>query len=267
MTHWSSYDNIASRYDDVWGSRFEEVARSLWERLSPERGASVLDIGTGTGIVPQALGSWALELASVTACDRSNGMIQVARSRMPALRIVAAEATTLPFRSSAFDVVTASFVLSHLRDHEAGLVEARRVLRPGGVFAMTSWAADTDALGEAWRQLLAAAVSTDLLQAAVAHVTPSESCFESAAGVERALTESGFAGVEVHTLALEVTLSLEHFLSDREISSGGRFARHDLGADAWERFIGRAREELGRRFGSAFTFPRGVLIGLGRRAA
>jgi SAM-dependent methyltransferase len=186
---------------------------------------------------------------------------------MPALRLVAADATTLPFRASAFDVATASFVLSHLRSYEAALIEAHRILKPGGTFAMTGWAADTDAHGDAWRQLLADAVSKDLLQAAVARVAPSESCFESTAGVESALTRAGFAGVEVQTLLLECRLSLEQFLADRELSSGARFARHALGADAWERFVAHAREELGRRFGSLFTFPREVLIGLGQRAA
>lgn len=266
VTDWSSYDSIAGRYDEVWGSRFEAVARFIWQRVSPARGASVLDIGTGTGIVPHALGSRALELRGVTGCDKSTGMIQVARSRMPALRIVAAEATALPFRDSAFDVATASFLLSHLRNYEAGLIEARRVLRPGGVFVMTSWATDTDAHGEAWREILAGAVSKDLLQRAVTHVAPSEGCFESTAGVERALIGADFAGVEVHTLALTGTISVEHFLSDRELSSGGRFARQALGADAWGRFVARARDELGRRFGSVFTFTRGVRIGLGKRA-
>jgi ubiquinone/menaquinone biosynthesis C-methylase UbiE len=266
-TDWSSYDTIAGRYDEVWGSRFEAVARLIWERVSPARGASVLDIGTGTGIVPHALGSRALELSGVTGCDRSAGMIRAARARMPALRLVAADAATLPFRDSAFDVATASFVLSHLQSYETALIEAHRVLRPGGTFAMTSWAADTDAHGDAWRQLLADAVSKDLLQAAVAEVAPSESCFESTAGVESALTRAGFAGVEVHTHLLEYRLYLEQFLADRELSSGGRFARHTLGVDDWGRFVAHAREELGRRFGPLFTFTRGVLIGLGQRAA
>ncbi len=267
MTDWSSYDNIAGRYDDVWGSRFEAVAGFICERVSLSQGASVLDIGTGTGIVLHALGSRAVEGSRLTGCDRSTGMIRVARSRVPAGRFVAADAMTLPFRDSSFDAATASFVLSHLRNYEAGLIEARRVLKPGGVFAMTSWAADVDAHGEAWRELLAGAVSKELLQAAVARVAPGETHFESAARVEGALAAAGFAGVEVHALALEYTIPLDHFLADRELSSGGRFARHTLGANAWARFVARAREELGRRFGSVFTFPRGVLIGLGKRVA
>jgi hypothetical protein len=129
---------------------------------------------------------------------------------------------------------------------------------------MTSWAADADEHTEAWGELLAGAVSKDLLQAAVARVAPRESQFESAEGVDAALTAAGFAGVEVHPVALEYTIALDRFLADRELSSAGRFARHTLGADSWSRLVARAREVLGSRFGSAFECTRGVLIGLAR---
>jgi SAM-dependent methyltransferase len=193
-------------------------------------------------------------------------MIGVARSRVPKARFVAADAVTLPFLDSTFDVVTAGFVLSHLANYEAGLMEARRVLTPGGVFAMTSWAADTDAHGGAWRELLAGAVSSERLQAAVAGVVPSEARFESAAGVHSALAAGGFTDVEVHALTLDYGVTLDQFLADRELSSGGRFARHVLGAYGWAGFVARARNELERRFGSVFECSRGVLIGLGKRA-
>ncbi len=267
MTDWASYDNVAARYDDVWGSRFEAVARLVCGHVSLTRGSCVLDIGTGTGIVLQALGSQVSEGSRLTGCDRSTGMIRVARSRAPAARLVAADAVTQPFRDSTFDAARASFVLSHLGNHEDGLLEARRVLKPGGVFAMTSWAADADEHGEAWRELLAGAVSKDLLQAAVARVVPGEAHFESALSVRSALTTAGFARVEVHVHALNYTIPLDHFLADRSLGSGGRFARHTLGPNAWVRFVACAREELGRRFGSVFECTRGVLIGLGQRGA
>ncbi len=184
MTDWAAYDTIAGRYDEVWGSRFEAVARLVWERAPPTRGAAVLDIGTGTGIVPHALGARASALAIVTGCDRSTGMIEVARCRVPRLRPVAADATSLPFRDAAFDVATASFVMSHVLDYETALVEARRVRKPGGVLAITSWAAGEDRPSEVWSRVLASAVTAERVEAAFARVAPSMSRFEDAAGVE-----------------------------------------------------------------------------------
>ncbi|MBA2258607.1 MAG: methyltransferase domain-containing protein, partial [Acidobacteria bacterium] len=67
-------------------------------------GAIVLDIGTGTGIVPRTLGARVRQLAGVIGCDRSAGMLSLSRATRPPLRVLAAEATALPFRHSIFDV-------------------------------------------------------------------------------------------------------------------------------------------------------------------
>jgi ubiquinone/menaquinone biosynthesis C-methylase UbiE len=225
----------------------------------------VLDIGTGTGIVPRLLGAHAGHLAGVIGCDRSTGMLSLARATMPSLRVLSAEATVLPFRHSSFDVVTASFVLSHLLNYRAGLAEAYRVLKPSGIFVMTSWTANTDPYNKAWSELLAEAVSEGRLQEAVAQVAPSEGYFQTVENVKTALTEAGFARVEVHTMAVECSHSLARFLADRELSSGGRFAQDTLGPDRWVRFAANASEKLRRSFGPHFDYSRGVLIGLGHR--
>ena len=263
-TDWSSYDTIAARYDEVWGSRFEAVARLLWDHLPVRPQASVLDIGTGTGIVLQAAAA-RLPEALLTGCDRSTGMLRVAGSRLPAARLFAADAASLPFRERTFDVVTASFVLSHLADYGPGLTEARRVLRADGIFAMTSWAADADVHGQAWRKLLAEVVSEDRVRAAIARVAPSEGLFETGGGVERSLSTAGFTHVEVHASTVECRLPLEHFLADRELSSAGRFARHALGSSAWQSFLAYAHNHLHQRFGSVVEFSRRILIGIGHQ--
>ena len=265
MTNWRSYDRIAGRYDVVWGTRFEAVARHMWALMPPAAGAIVLDIGTGTGIVPRSLGARVDQLAAVIGCDRSAGMLSMAKKAMPNLRVLVAEATALPFRQSNFEIVTASFVLSHLVNYRAALLEAYRVLRPAGALVVTSWSANTDPYSRAWSELLAEAVSKERLQEAVAQVAPSEDYFEKGESVKTALTAAGFAGVEVHTIALECSLPIDSYIADRELSSGGRLAQDVLGPDGWRRFAARAREELQRSFGSHFEYSRGAHIGLGHR--
>jgi ubiquinone/menaquinone biosynthesis C-methylase UbiE len=265
MSDWSAYDTIASRYDEVWGPRFEAVARLVWERVRPAANAVVLDIGTGTGIVPRGLGSKASALRLVVGCDRSPGMIRLASARMPSLRAAAADALALPFRASRFDVATASFLLSHLANVEGGLAEIRRVLRPGGQLAVTSWAAGQDAPSEAWSSLLAGAVASERIDAASARVAPSETRFECADGVARALTDAGFVRIGVASHTIEGRVSTDRFLADRELASGARFARDVLGEVEWARLLARARGELERRFGRELTFARGVLIATAER--
>jgi ubiquinone/menaquinone biosynthesis C-methylase UbiE len=264
-TDWSSYDTIAARYDEAWGQRFTTVAQLLWDRVPLRPGASVLDIGTGTGIVLRALATRRADV-TVTGCDQAIGMVEAARLRFPVARFLCADAATLPFRGESFDAVTASFVLSHLPDYGAGIAEASRVLRPGGVFAMTSWATDTDVHVKAWRELLGAAVSEELLRGAIGDVVPWEAYFENVEGVRTALSLAGLGRVQVHTLTAECRLSVEQFIAERALGSSARFARHTLGPDAWEAFLARAHEALHRRFGSMIECPRGILVGVGYRA-
>ena len=264
VNDWRSYDSIARRYDDMWGDRFKEAARHIWALIPHCAGASILDIGTGTGVVPRALGTRLSEL-TVIGCDRSARMLSEAKAQTPMLCTLAAEAAELPFRQSIFDVVTASFVVSHLQDYRAGLIEAYRVLKPAGVFAMTSWAAGTNPYSEAWGRLLSEAVSKKRLQEGVNQVTPFASYFEEEKNVNVALTEAGFADVEVHMVELKCRLSLEDYLADREITSGGRYAKHILGPDIWTQLVANAREKFRQTFGSCFNYSRGAIIALGHK--
>ena len=68
INDWRSYDSIAQRYDEIWGDSFEEVARHLWALISPCAGDSILDIGTGTGVVPRTRGA-ASKQQAVIGCD------------------------------------------------------------------------------------------------------------------------------------------------------------------------------------------------------
>ena len=94
---WRSYDAIADRYDDVWAGRFEPVGRALWDLTQPAADAFVLDIGTGTGALPLTLRENARHHGAAVGCDRSMRMLHQARSRVPQLVAVAADALTLPF--------------------------------------------------------------------------------------------------------------------------------------------------------------------------
>ena len=264
MNNWRSYDSIAQRYDDIWGDSFEEVARHIWTLISHCAADSVLDIGTGTGVVPRALGA-RLNQLTVIGCDHSAAMLSEAKTQTPTLCPLAAGAEDLPFRQSIFDVVTANFVMSHLQNYRTGLVEAYRVLKPAGVFAMSSWAAGTNPYTEAWTRHLNEAVSKEQLQEGVDQVTPFAGYFEDEKNVSAALSEAGFADIEIHNIELKCCLSLEDYLADREITSGGRYAKYILGPDIWAQLVANAREKLRRMFGSCFSYSSGAIIALGHK--
>ena len=127
------FDRVARRYDvtnDVLAlGQTRKWRRLVADAVGATSGQRVLDIAAGTGTSSQA---FADRGASVVACDFSLGMLQVGRSRLPAMPFVAGDAMRLPFADDSFDAVTISFGLRNIHDPLQGLREMRRVTRPGG---------------------------------------------------------------------------------------------------------------------------------------
>ncbi len=99
--------------------------------LSP--GARILDIGCGPGNV-EALLLEDERVFQITGIDLSSELLKIARKHTPAVEYVLGDIRALPFASSEYDAVIASFCLPHLTDDEAIqlIVDITKVLKPGG---------------------------------------------------------------------------------------------------------------------------------------
>ena len=64
--------------------------------------------------------------------DFSEGMLDVARQKAPALRWEHGNALALPYEDDTFDAATVGFGARNFSDLERGLGEMARVVRPGG---------------------------------------------------------------------------------------------------------------------------------------
>jgi ubiquinone/menaquinone biosynthesis C-methylase UbiE len=96
----------------------------------PER---ALDLGAGGGHVAYALARHAVQ---VVACDLSQDMLAAVAATARAkglsnVETVEASVEKLPFPDESFDFVASRFSAHHWRRFEAGIVEARRVAKPG----------------------------------------------------------------------------------------------------------------------------------------
>lgn len=98
--------------------------------LSRIDAGKVLEIGCGTGSFAQDVRR--LVGARVLATDASHAMVTATSAR--GVTALAARAEALPLGDDAVDAVCAMWMLYHVPDLTATLVEIRRVLRPGGVF-------------------------------------------------------------------------------------------------------------------------------------
>ncbi len=102
----------------------------------------VLDIGTGSGLLPLLLAEDGAK--QVVGIDISPEMLELAEymrlsypgeaSTRAIFRLAPAHA--LPFREEMFDAVTCRVVLNHVRHPERILREIVRVLRPGGILVL-----------------------------------------------------------------------------------------------------------------------------------
>src|SRR5215208_4948202 len=110
-----------------------------WRRFLVSRveGKRVLDVACGTGAVTEELVRRGHE---VVGLDQNEGMLAVARRRVPAARFVAGEAERLPFADAEFDALTFTYLLRYVDDPLATLRELARVVRPGGRLASLEFA-------------------------------------------------------------------------------------------------------------------------------
>jgi SAM-dependent methyltransferase len=135
-------------------------------------GVRLLEVACGPG---HAAGAAAAAGARVTAIDFSPAMLATARTLNPAAAYLSADAEALPFPDGSFDAVMANFGIHHVERPERAVAEARRVMRSGGTFAFTFWAAAQD--NTAWRLLVDAITACGRLDVPMpagnsAHATP-----------------------------------------------------------------------------------------------
>jgi SAM-dependent methyltransferase len=102
----------------------------------------VLDAGCGVGYGTAFLAETARRVVGV---DRSEEAIAYARARYarPNVEFDVADLLELPATDDTFDVVCCFETIEHLSDQSAFLGEVRRVLRPGGVFVVSTPRAGT----------------------------------------------------------------------------------------------------------------------------
>jgi demethylmenaquinone methyltransferase/2-methoxy-6-polyprenyl-1,4-benzoquinol methylase len=150
----SMFGRVAHRYDlanhllsfnidRYW--RTHTVRRTQEILRRPE--ARVLDICCGTGDLILAL---AKQGRPVLGSDFCHPMLvaaheKIARRHAPAV-LFESDALALPLRDASLDLLTVAFGFRNLANYESGLIEMRRVLRPGGMAAILEFSQPPNAL-------------------------------------------------------------------------------------------------------------------------
>ena len=133
---------------------FREVAARLADRLQDvnRRFAVALDLGCHGGALSQLLAA-RRDIETLVGCDLSPAMAALASH--PA---VAADEELLPFADGRFDLIASNLALHWVNDLPGALVQARRALKPDGLFLAAMLGGET--LRELRECLLAAEAET-----------------------------------------------------------------------------------------------------------
>ena len=120
---------------------FEPYAVDLAQRVARAAPRRVLELAAGTGVVTRHLAVMLDPAVELVATDLNPAMIEEA-ARIGTARPVTwrqADAMQLPFENTQFDAVACQFGAMFFPDRPHAFAEARRVLRPGGLFAFNVW--------------------------------------------------------------------------------------------------------------------------------
>jgi malonyl-CoA O-methyltransferase len=150
----ASFERASGSYEA--GARLQaQVGAELLTRLDAFRFTPrvVLDLGAGTGRHSREL-KRRYPRALVLALDLSEGMLREARRHSRPWRTLArvcADAPRLPLAAASVDLVFSNLMLQWCAPPDAALTEVRRVLKPQGFFAFSTFGPATLAeLRSAW---------------------------------------------------------------------------------------------------------------------
>ena len=140
----ATYNAAADFFDHPANTFWERFGQRTVELLGLTAGQRVLDVccGSGASAIPaaQAVGP----TGSVVGVDLAENLLQLARTKaqkhnLTNVQFESGDMTALRFDDNSFDAVVCVFGIFFVPEIEVALRELKRVLRPSGRMAITTW--------------------------------------------------------------------------------------------------------------------------------
>lgn len=144
-----AFEELSPRYEQVvdselnlfWGWRYAEFIRTLLQTTPVSTEDRVLDIATGTGMIPKAIAAEFEAKEPLHGLDITFGMLRRARENFSRshsqdrLKLTCASAMEMPYKPEAFTLVFCGLATHHM-DVPTLLTEMHRILDSDGRIAV-----------------------------------------------------------------------------------------------------------------------------------
>jgi len=226
----SSYERI--RYFPIFGQWLAETAQI------PE-GSKVLDVACGRGAVLFPAAEHVGPRGQVIGIDLAQGMaretnLEIQRRGLKQAQARQMDAEHLKFPDSSFDFVLCGFSIQFFPHLEQALSEFRRVLKPDGHIAATTWTGDD----ERWSWF------DDLRSAYGAVVKLGSQSLDKPEEIQRWFSQAGFADIQITSKELDMVYLDDEEWWNVEWSISGRAGLEKLSPETLERFKTEAFEKV-----------------------
>ncbi|MGP1449835.1 MAG: bifunctional demethylmenaquinone methyltransferase/2-methoxy-6-polyprenyl-1,4-benzoquinol methylase UbiE [Wolinella sp.] len=154
MSKESKQDTIIKMFDEIAGS-YDLANRVLsfgidvsWRKKACQLsfshlkrdGVRILDVACGTGDMilhwEKNAREQGISIEKVVGIDPSEGMLKVAREKLPNVEFILSEAKELPLESESVDIVSIAYGIRNVVERERAIGEFYRILKPGGILAI-----------------------------------------------------------------------------------------------------------------------------------
>jgi len=144
-----AFTELSSHYEEVvdgelnlfWGWGYHKFLEELVNQTSIQENQKILDIATGTLVIPRKLLEQEVPGIQITGLDITESMLRQGKNKLEAeglesgINLTCADAMALPYDNDSFDVVV-SGLASHHMDIPLMLSEMKRVVKPDGLLSL-----------------------------------------------------------------------------------------------------------------------------------
>lgn len=131
-----SDDPLDYYYRPVTGTIYRTRLRYAVELLGPARFGSLLEVGTGSGILLPELSRHTERLVAIDIHPKLAEVRDYLEKERVRAEVIEGSLFEMPFKDAEFDALLCASVLEHLTELDGALNEFARVVKPGGTVVL-----------------------------------------------------------------------------------------------------------------------------------